>query len=127
MKTYFLTAAVLSLGLAMPASADPALGLGISLSFGGGKSQTGVGLRLFSNDKRDTAVASVGLDYVFGTKQFRPTFGAAWLGDDIYIGADVGFGLGGGGMDFGLGLGGVNTANPVAAPAPVIPAGPPDA
>ena len=109
MKTQFLTAAALSFGLALPAAADSTMGFGLSMSFGAGKAETGVGIRLFSNDKRDTAVASVGMDYVLGSNRFRPTFGAAWLDRDVYIGADVGFGLGGGGMDFGLGLGGVNT------------------
>lgn len=106
MKTYFLTAAVLAMGLAAaPAAADSVLGMGFSLSFGGGKPQAGVGVRLFSSDKRDKAAASVGMDYVLGSRQFRPTFGAAWMGNDTYIGADMGFGLGGDGVDFGLGLG----------------------
>ena len=106
MKSFFLTAVVLSLGLAaQPAAADSSLGAGFSLSFGGGKPQAGIGIRLFSSDKRDKAAASVGMDYILGARQFRPTFGAAWMGNDTYLGADVGFGLGGGGMDFGLGLG----------------------
>jgi hypothetical protein len=107
MKTNLLTAAALSMALvALPVSADSSLGAGFSLSFGGGKPQAGVGVRLFSSDKRDKAAASVGMDYILGERFFRPTFGAAWMGNDTYLGADVGFGIGGGGgMDFGLGLG----------------------
>jgi hypothetical protein len=109
MTARILTATALTLGLALPAQADPTLGLGLSFSFGGGSVETGVGVRLFSDDQRDSAVATVGVDYMFQSKRIRPTVGAAYLGDNRYIGLDMGFDLNGGGVDFGVGVGGVNT------------------
>ena len=98
-----------TLALATPALADPTVGLGLSFSFGGGKPQTGVGLRVFSNDKRDSFVGSVGVDYMFGTQSFRGTLGGAYLGNDTYLGLDMGMDFNGGGFGFGLGAGGVGT------------------
>ncbi len=106
-KPLIALAAVLS--LSTPALADPTLGLGLSFSFGGGKPQTGVGLRVFSNDKRDSFVGSVGVDYMFGTKSFRGTVGGAWLGNGAYLGLDMGLDFNGGGIGMGFGAGGVRT------------------
>lgn len=117
MIRHFLTATTVTLGMALPAFADPTIGLGLSLSFGGGKVETGIGLRVFSDNRPDSAVGSVGLDYMFKSKRIRPTVGVAYLGTNSYIGLDMGFGLNGEGIDFGLGLGGVNTKAPIA---PVI-------
>ena len=79
-----------TLALATPALADPTVGLGLSFSFGGGKPQTGIGLRVFSDDQRDSFVGSVGVDYMFGTQSFRGTVGGAYLGNDTYLGLDMG-------------------------------------
>jgi len=111
MTKCILTAAAFTMALAAPASADPSLGFGLSLSFGGGDVDYGVGVRVFSDDKQDEFAASVGLDYMFQSQRLRPTVGAAYLGDDSYIGIDMGFGLNGEGIDFGVGVGGVNTDN----------------
>jgi hypothetical protein len=54
------------------------------------------------------------------SQRFRPTVGAAYLGDGNYIGLDMGFGLNGEGIDFGVGIGGVNTDAP-AVVAPIDP------
>ncbi|MDD8022238.1 MAG: hypothetical protein PHX82_03890 [Paracoccaceae bacterium] len=106
-------ALIAALGLAAPASADASLGVGLTFVFGGG---AGIGARVFSNDEEDKAALSVGLDYMFQSRQVRPTIGAAYLGDNTYVGVDMGFNMGGGGVDFGLGLGGVNTQKKVSAP-----------
>lgn len=98
-----------TLSLSIPALADPTVGLGLSFSFGGGKPQTGVGLRVFSDDERDSFVGSVGVDYMFGTQSFRGTVGGAYLGNDTYLGLDMGFDFNGGGFGFGFGAGGVGT------------------
>ena len=97
------------LSLATPALADPSLGLGLSLSFGGGKPQTGIGLRVFSDDERDSFVGAVGVDYMFGAQSFRGTVGGAYLGNDTYLGLDMGLDFNGGGIGFGFGAGGVGT------------------
>lgn len=119
MTKRILTAAALTLGLALPAQADPALGFGFSLAFGSGTVDPGVGVRLFSDDERDSAVASIGVDYMFQSQRVRPTVGAAYLGDNSYIGLDMGFDLNGGGVDFGVGVGGLNTQDKPAVAAPV--------
>lgn len=98
-----------TLALATPALADPTVGLGLSFSFGGGKPQTGIGLRVFSDDERDSFVGSVGVDYMFGTQSFRGTVGGAYLGNDTYLGLDMGLDFNGGGFGFGFGAGGVGT------------------
>lgn len=91
-----------------PAQADPAFGLGLSLAFGGGQIDSGVGIRIFSDDQRDSVVASVGVDYMFSSRSWRGTVGAAYLDDRAYVGVDLGYGLQGGDIDFGLSLGGLN-------------------
>ena len=98
-----LLALATALSLATPAFADPTVGLGLSFAFGGGKVETGIGLRVFSDDEEDSFVGSAGVDYMFGSQSWRPTVGAAYLGNNSYIGADVGFGINGGGIAFGLG------------------------
>ena len=119
MRMLALTSACLA-ALASPGLADPAVGLGLSFSFGGGTSQTGIGLRVFSDDERDSFVASAGVDYIFGSGSMRGTVGGAYLGDNTYLGLDLGLDFSGGGMDYGISGGAVNTEE-TAAPAPVVP------
>ncbi|PTV93650.1 hypothetical protein C8J27_11315 [Rhodobacter aestuarii] len=109
-----LLALTTALSLATPALADPSLGLGLSFAFGAGKVDTGIGLRVFSNDKQDSFVGSVGLDYMFGTQSFRGTAGGAYLGNDTYLGLEGGINFNSGTFDFGIGGGGVGTKAPVA-------------
>lgn len=105
--------------LAAPAVADPVIGLGLSVSFGSGQVNTGVGLRVFSDNRRDRAVGALGLDYMFGSRTLRGTLGAAYLGRNSYVGLDLGIGLGSGTIDFGIGAGVTKTRRaPAAAPAP---------
>lgn len=108
------------MGLAVPVQADPAVGFGLSFVFGGGGGdvETGLGVRITSDDEEDSAVATVGLDYMFGSKRLRPTVGAAYLGDNVYFGADLGFNLNGGGFDFGVGVGVIDTKKKSVAAAP---------
>lgn len=116
-----MTCAVPAL-LAVPVAADPAVGLGVSVAFGSGQVQTGIGIRVFSDNRRDSTVAAVGLDYMFGSQSWRGTVGAAYLGSDAYISLDLGIGLGSGEVDFGIGLGGLSTKD---RPAPAAPPAPP--
>lgn len=96
--------------IAVPALAEPAIGLGVSFSFGGaGGTETGLGARLFSDNDHGRVVAAAGVDYMLSSRRVRPTMGAAYLGRNNYIGAELGFGLSGEGVDFGLSLGGVDT------------------
>lgn len=101
-----LCALAASLGpLAAPVSADPTIGIGFSLSFGGGQPQLGAGVRVFSDDEEDEVAASLGLDYVFTTQSLRPTIGAAYLMEDSYAGVDVGYNYTLGTFDVGGGIG----------------------
>ncbi len=133
MKKSFITAAAFTVSVALPASAEPAIGLGLSLSFGSGKVETGVGVRIFSDNRRDEMAATLGLDYMFQSQSFRPTVGAAYLGDSTYIGLDLGYDFSSSGVDFGMSAGGLNTAappvaqpaTPVAQPAPLVGGGTP--
>jgi hypothetical protein len=113
-----LLALASTLALTAPAQADPTIGLGLSLSFGGGAPQAGVGLRLFSDNTPDSIAGSLGVDYLLKSKAWRGTVGAAYLGDYAYIGLDMGLGFGGGGLDFGFSGGAVDTATPGSDPEP---------
>jgi hypothetical protein len=108
MRTVLLSTFLLS--FAAPAVADPTVGLGVSFSFGGGAPQTVIGLRAFSDDKSDEFAGTVGFDYLLATQSWRGTVGAAYLADNVYVGADVGYGLGSGAIDFSVGAGAVQTA-----------------
>lgn len=115
-----LTAAALALATALPASADPSFGIGLSLVFGGtSQPQFGVGLRAFSTDEEDKGAVSLGVDYLFASQNWRPTIGAAYLSKNSYLGIDVGYGLYGAGVDFGVSGGFVDTKDPAPIPGPV--------
>jgi hypothetical protein len=98
--------------LAPASSSSPTVGLGVSVAFGGGKAEAGIGVRVFSSDRRDKTAASVGLDYMLGSKRWRGTVGVARLGHGSYIGLDMGLGLKDGELDFGIGTGVVRTRAP---------------
>lgn len=106
-------ALAMSIPAALPAQADPALGFGLSFLLGGSSSassnQTGLALRVFSDDSEDDFVGSLGLNYQFGTGTFSPTAGLAYLGSNTFVGLDMGFGLDGSGLNFGLSGGLANT------------------
>jgi hypothetical protein len=116
MRSFILTSTCL-LAIASPALADPTFGLGLSVAFGGGGApQTGVGLRVFSDDQPHSYVASAGVDYMITSRTVRGTLGAAYLDKNAYVGLDMGLGFAGGGLTYGLSIGAVNTNKPAAAP-----------
>lgn len=123
MKNLLLLTTALTVGMSLPAKADPAIGFGISFAFGGsgGGVETGLGVRLTSDDEKDSAVATVGIDYMFQSQRWRPTVGVAYLGDNMYVGLDLGFGLNGEGLDFGVGVGAIDTKDKAVAPATTVP------
>jgi len=109
MTKTFLAASAVALSLALPVVADPAVGFGLSLTFGGGKVDAGVGVRLFSNDEEDSFAATLGLDYMLKSRSLRPTVGAAYLMDNRYIGLDMGLDLNSRELDLGIEIGVVKT------------------
>ncbi len=102
--------------LATPAAADPTVGLGLSFSFGSGGVDTGIGLRVFSYNRRKRTVATAGVDYMLGSQTWRGTRVAAYLGSNSYLGLDLGIGFGDGAIGLGLGAGGVRTKRVPVAP-----------
>jgi hypothetical protein len=125
-KKTFLQVTVLSLAIGTPAFADPTFGLGISLSFGAKLSQPDIGLgaRIFSDDQNGEIVGSIGLDYMFNDRRLRPTAGVAYLGNDTFLGFDLGYNTMTSELGFGLSSGFANTNNDVPTLAVVGPPGP---
>ncbi|MEM1079538.1 MAG: hypothetical protein AAGI09_13535 [Pseudomonadota bacterium] len=105
-------ALVAALGIGAPAQADPTIGFGFTMAFSGGEPNAGVGLRLFSDDERDSTVGSIGVDYMFRTRTLRPTLGIAYLDEDYYLGLDVGYDPALNLLDFGVSAGAVDTDAP---------------
>ncbi|PJF09172.1 hypothetical protein [Pseudorhodobacter sp. MZDSW-24AT] len=118
MRKSLFTAVPLMLALSLPAAADPTVGLGVTFTWGGGqRGDTGIGLRVFSDDERKKFVGSLGVDYLLRAQRVRPNVGFAYLASKSYVGMDIGFG--GEGVDVGVGLGVANTRKK-ASPAPEI-------
>ena len=125
MKRNIIAATAITLALSTPSMADPTVGFGLSIAFGSGQApQTGMGVRLFSDDEPSSTVASIGIDYMFGPRTFRPTLGVAQLEGNSYIGLDLGYNLGTSSIDFGASAGFVNTNEPTFVEGPQGPAGP---
>jgi hypothetical protein len=89
-----LSSAAVLLVLSTPALADPAIGFGFNFTFGNGGVNTGIGARVFSDDKQDKAAASIGMDYMFGSQSWRGSVGAAYLMDNTYIELNGGYNFG---------------------------------
>jgi hypothetical protein len=101
--------AVLSVALASlatTASADPGFGAGITYVFGDG---VALGVKVFSTDDEKKGAASAGMDYLFGSKAWRPNAGIAYLGVDYYVDITVGYNLKSKAVDYGIGGGYANT------------------
>jgi hypothetical protein len=113
----------LFLATATPLKADPTIGFGITLHFGAGGVQPGIGVRVFSDNQRDSPVWSIGVDYVPGNGTWRGTLGGGWMGHNGFVGLDMGISLTDGEQSFGVSVGGVNTASPPQTnnPMPVAP------
>jgi hypothetical protein len=112
MSKSFIAASALALTISTPALADPSLGFGLNFTFGGGTVNTGVGVRVFSDDEEDEVAASIGLDYMFGSESWRGSLGAAYMMDNSYIELNGGYDLNNGGFDFGIGGGWADTSDP---------------
>ncbi len=110
---------VAGFGLSTPAHADPTIGIGLSVAFGAGNVDTGIGLRVFSDDRRNRAVGSIGLDYMFGSQSIRGTVGVAYLGNNLFGGVDLGYNFNQGDFDFGAAVGAARTKSRSSTSAPV--------
>lgn len=111
MSHKILSAAAVVIALSPPVMADPTLGLGLNFTFGNGTINSGVGVRVFSNDDPDEFAASLGLDYMFGSQGLRGSLGAAYMMENSYIELNGGYDFNRGGFDFGLGGGWANTGD----------------
>lgn len=122
MPNTFLKALPLFLVLATPVAADPAVGLGLTFTYGAGQSDTGIGVRLFSDNERKDVVGSLGVDYMMKSRTIRPNIGVAYLASKSYVGLDLGYDFTGGDITVGIGLGAANSKKKAAAaPAPIVP------
>ncbi|PYG32512.1 hypothetical protein [Pelagimonas varians] len=106
-----LSASAFLIALGAPAIADPTLGFGLNFTFGNGTINSGVGVRLFSNDTPDEFAGSLGVDYMFGSQGWRGSIGAAYMMENSYLELNGGYDFNRGGFDFGLGGGWANTDN----------------
>lgn len=113
-------ALVAAFGFSAPVQADPTIGFGFTMAFSGGEPNAGVGLRLFTDDEQDSAVGSIGVDYMFRTRVFRPTVGIAYLDEDYYLGLDLGYDPALNLLDFGVSGGLVETDAPSRSRAPAV-------
>jgi hypothetical protein len=104
--------------LALPVKADPMIGFGLTFYFGPSGVQTGVGLRVFSNNEQGSGAFSVGVDYMPGDGSWRGTLGGGWMENDGYVGFDMGIGFGSGDISFGVSTGAANTVPEPSAPPP---------
>lgn len=122
MRYRFLASLPVILALSTPVAADPTVGLGLTFTWGGGaRGDTGIGLRVFSNDERKDVVGTLGVDYMLGSQSFRPNVGIAYLARNSYVGMDVGYDFGSNGVNVGVGLGAADTKRKAAAVAPPPP------
>lgn len=94
---------------ASTSSSRPSVGLGLTVAFGSGGIDTGIGLRVFSSNRRNRAVGSLGLDYMFTSQSLRGTVGVGYLGRNVFGGAEMGYNFNRRDIDFGLSIGGANT------------------
>lgn len=109
MVTKVISTTAVLFALATPAIADPTLGFGLNFTFGNGGVDTGVGVRVFSDNAQDKVAASLGLDYMFGSQSWRGSLGAAYMMDNSYIELNGGYNFGSGEIDFGAGGGVTDT------------------
>ncbi|WP_139216106.1 hypothetical protein [Shimia haliotis] len=110
-----------ALGCLSPAvaKADPSFGFGISYTFDG---DVAFGVRVFSDDRAERGALSLGLDYKFRSKGWRPNVGAAYLDEDFFVDLSLGYDFNTQGLDFGAGLGLTSNVNaPGTAGATVVP------
>ncbi len=94
-------------GLSSVAAADIGVGAGLTYVFGG--NGLALGIKAFSSDDEDEAAVSLGLDYVFNSRSWRPNIGAAYLFDSSYVDVTAGYNSGTGALDMGLGAGYADT------------------
>lgn len=96
-------AALLSSGTAL---ADPTIGFGLNFTFGALQPDAGLGLRVFSNDRKDQVAGLVGIDYMFRSQNWRGSLGAAHMMNKSYIKLNGGCDFNSGDLSFGIGAGG---------------------
>ena len=75
-KYKFLATALAAALVTSMAHADTGVGAGLTYVFYEG---VAVGLKIFTDDKEDKAVGSVGLDYIVGSGAWRPNVGVGYL------------------------------------------------
>ena len=76
---------------AAPALADPMLGIGLTIGFGGGEAQVGVSGNVWHNDEENEFVAGVGGTYYPGTGGFGAHVGLGYTTGNVVLGGGYDF------------------------------------
>ncbi len=104
-RNTFVAAVLVATG----AQADPTVGFGFNYVFGEGPA---IGFKLFTDNKEDSTAGYVGFDYVFRRDAVRPHMGIGYLGQDWYLGVDIGLTGEAARPDFAIGAGLADTEAP---------------
>lgn len=104
-----IIAGALAIMFGSAAAQADGVGIGLGLSWNFISQGPAAGIKLFSSREKDKAAASIGVDYLFSSSTIRPNIGAAYIGKDLYAGADFGYNPDMGQIDFATGLGLVNS------------------
>ena len=98
------------------AIADVGYGLSLSYVYGSGGGWA-FGPKLFSDDKDDKFVGSLGVDYMLNQGTWRPNVGIGDQKDNLLCNANVGYNYPSNNFNFGIGVGITNTDEDNPAPA----------
>ena len=105
-KYKFLATALAAALVTSMVHADTGVGAGLTYVFYEG---VAVGLKVFTDDKEDEVVGSVGLDYMVDSGAWRPNVGVGYLCDSIYGDLTAGYNLQSSSWNFGIGAGVADT------------------
>jgi hypothetical protein len=104
MTMFRLITIICTLLISSAAVADVGAGLNVGYVFGHGIT---VGVRATSSKKEDKVIGSLGVDYNFSEKAFRPLVGIGYTAKDSNVELNVG--RTNGAFDFGASVGYLNT------------------
>lgn len=97
--------------------ANPSISIALTWVFGKGAA---LGIKAFSTDREGDGALTLGIDYLFNDRSWRPNIGAAYIDDGGFIDLNLGFGLGGGsgfgGPDFGVSVGPIDSSSATSGP-----------
>ncbi len=105
-KALFYSSLITTALMTNTAQAGITVGLGVGYVFGEGFTASG---QLFTDNDEESMVGSIGVDYSFISRSWRPNIGAGYLGSNFYGDANLGYNYGTGQWNLGTGTGITNT------------------